>query len=124
LWGIRFSFVVTVAWIAAIVRKNEMSMDRRAIEHLEALARLELNEEERVKLAAELGRIVEFVEKLQSVDTTGVEAERHGDHLDAEHLRDDEPRPGLDRDHVLHQAPDATDGFLRVPRVIERDDGS
>jgi len=81
-----------------------------------------LGEEERATLAVELGRIVEFVEKLRSVDTTGVEKVPSLVHLDPEHVREDEPRPGLDRVEVLRLAPDAADGFFSVPRAIERDD--
>ncbi len=97
-----------------------MNIDRDTIEHLEALARIELDEEERERLAEQLGRIVAFVEKLQSVDTSGVERVDNGA-SGAERLRDDISEPGLDRDDVLSQAPDAAEGWFRVPRVIDRD---
>jgi aspartyl-tRNA(Asn)/glutamyl-tRNA(Gln) amidotransferase subunit C len=97
-----------------------MNIDRDTIEHLEALARIELDEEERERLAEQLGRIVAFVEKLQSVDTSGVERVDNGA-SGAERLRDDVKEPGLNRDDVLSQAPDAAEGWFRVPRVIDRD---
>jgi aspartyl-tRNA(Asn)/glutamyl-tRNA(Gln) amidotransferase subunit C len=101
-----------------------MKIDRKLIEHLESLARIELTEGEREKLAEQLGRIVAFVETLQSVDTSGVEVTRLVTHSDDEHLREDQSATGLDREAVLDQAPDAVDGFFRVPRVIDRDEGA
>lgn len=97
-----------------------MNIDRDTIEHLEALARIELGEEERERLAEQMGRIVAFVEKLQSVDTSGVGSVDNGA-SGAERLRDDTSEPGLDREDVLSQAPDAAEGCFRVPRVIDRD---
>jgi aspartyl-tRNA(Asn)/glutamyl-tRNA(Gln) amidotransferase subunit C len=100
-----------------------MKIDRETIEHLEALARIELGEEERERLAEQMGRIVAFVEKLQSVDTSGVVGDERVENgvTGAERLRDDKSDPGLDRDDVLSQAPDAAEGCFRVPRVIDRD---
>ncbi len=37
-------------------------------------------------------------------------------------FRPDEVTPSLDRDEVLEQAPDAVDGFFRVPRIMESGD--
>ena len=101
-----------------------MTIDRKLIEHLERLARIDLADDEKKTLADQLARIVQFVEKIQSVDTSGVDTSPLAGHIDAERVRDDEPAAGLDRDLALGQAPDAADGFFRVPPVIDRgDDG-
>jgi aspartyl-tRNA(Asn)/glutamyl-tRNA(Gln) amidotransferase subunit C len=100
-----------------------MAIDRKLIAHLEGLARIRLGAEERDALAADLERIVRFVESIRSVDTSGAGAVSPLGHLDAEHLRDDEPVAGLDSDSVLRRAPDSQGGFFRVPPVIERGDG-
>jgi aspartyl-tRNA(Asn)/glutamyl-tRNA(Gln) amidotransferase subunit C len=95
-------------------------IDKADILHLEKLARIELSETEREKLAEQLARIVEFCEQLQRVDTDGVEPTStvvHGAHHGP---RKDTSYPGLDRDVVLSQAPDAVNGFFRVPKIIER----
>jgi aspartyl-tRNA(Asn)/glutamyl-tRNA(Gln) amidotransferase subunit C len=99
-----------------------MKFDRDLIGHLERLARIELSDDEREKLSGQLEAIVEFVEKLQSVDTSGVEATRLIDHLDEERTREDEPVAGLHSEDVMERAPDAADGYFRVPRVIDRGD--
>lgn len=97
-----------------------MKIDRSTIEHLEKLSRLRLGSDQVERITEQLNRIVEFVEKLQSVDTSRVPPTRLISHGEEEHLREDEVRPGLDREVVLGQAPDRTEEFFRVPRVIDR----
>ena len=101
-----------------------MAIDREDIRHLEKLSRLELAPDEVETISEQVGRIVEFVQKLQSADTSKVEATKLIAHDDEEHLREDELVPGLPRETVLGQAPDADDEFFRVPRVIDREDGA
>ena len=100
-----------------------MSFDRKQIEHLERLARIDLTEDEKRTLERELERIVQFVEKVQSVDTSALGGSSPTGHSDTERVRDDTPAAGLDRDRALGQAPDAVDGFFRVPPVIDRSEG-
>lgn len=99
-----------------------MTIDKQTIEHLERLARITLRDDEVEPLTKELDRIVRFVEKLQSVETAGVVAAKLVPQTEEARLRNDEVKPGLERDCVLEQAPDAAKGCFRVPRVIERHD--
>ena len=99
-----------------------MTIDKKTIEHLERLARITLRDDEVEPLTRELDRIVRFVEKLQSVDTAGVETAKLAPQAVVARLRTDEAQAGLERDRVLEQAPDAMKGCFRVPRVIERHD--
>jgi aspartyl-tRNA(Asn)/glutamyl-tRNA(Gln) amidotransferase subunit C len=95
-------------------------IDKAMIQHLEKLARIELSAEERQRFAEQLPRIVEYCEQLQRLETDEVaptSAVVHGTKVE---LRNDEPKPGLDRDPVLAEAPDAKNGFFRVPKIIER----
>ena len=101
-----------------------MTIDRDTIKHLEKLARLELSPDEVAPITEQLNRIVEFVQKLQSVDTSNVEATKLIALASEEHLRDDNQVDGLERETVLGQAPDATEEFFRVPRVIDRGDSA
>jgi aspartyl-tRNA(Asn)/glutamyl-tRNA(Gln) amidotransferase subunit C len=100
-----------------------MKIDDKLIRHLEHLARIDLGEDERRLFRDQLTRIIEFVETLQSVDTSAAGAAPLVSHLDKEHMREDEPVDGLSRDDILDQAPDTADGFFRVPPVIDRGDG-
>lgn len=100
-----------------------MKIDDKLIRRLEHLARIDLGEDERRLFRDQLTRIIEFVETLQSVDTSADGAAPLVSHLDKEHMREDEPVDGLSRDDILDQAPDTADGFFRVPPVIDRGDG-
>jgi aspartyl-tRNA(Asn)/glutamyl-tRNA(Gln) amidotransferase subunit C len=100
-----------------------MAIDRKLIEHLEQLARIELAEDEREILADQLAEIVRFVEKVQSVDTSDAMADSFARRAGTGHDRNDAPVAGLAREEALDGAPDSTDGFFRVPPVIDRGDG-
>lgn len=95
-----------------------MKIDRKLIAHLEKLSRIELPEGSVEKIAAQLDRIVAYVEQLQKVDTSGVSPTRFAVSVGQEHMRADDVKAGLGRDEVLSQAPDAEQGLFRVPRII------
>lgn len=78
------------------------------------LSRLRLGDEEIDRLAGELSSILDHVDKLAEVDIEGVEPTSHVVPLENV-LRDDVPRPSLDRDVALSQAPDPFEGAFRVP---------
>jgi aspartyl-tRNA(Asn)/glutamyl-tRNA(Gln) amidotransferase subunit C len=80
------------------------------------LARLSLTAEEKEIFARQLQQVLAYAESIQALDTTGVEPMSHA--AFAEVLRDDEARPGLDRERVLEQAPDTDGSLFRVPRII------
>jgi aspartyl-tRNA(Asn)/glutamyl-tRNA(Gln) amidotransferase subunit C len=86
------------------------------VERVARLARLSLTAEERRLFARQLEDILAWAESLQALDTSGVPPMSHP--REAEALREDEPRAGLDRDTAFAAAPDAEDGLFRVPRVI------
>ncbi|HEY7509882.1 MAG TPA: Asp-tRNA(Asn)/Glu-tRNA(Gln) amidotransferase subunit GatC [Vicinamibacteria bacterium] len=86
------------------------------VEHVARLARLSLTPEEKERFARELQEILSYAETIQALDTESVEPMSHAAATGA--LRDDDPRPGLDRERVLAEAPDAEAGLFRVPRVI------
>jgi aspartyl-tRNA(Asn)/glutamyl-tRNA(Gln) amidotransferase subunit C len=95
-----------------------MALDKAAVAHIAALARIRLTEEELEPLAAELSQILTWVEQLAEVDTadvppmTSVAAMRLP-------LREDEVTDGDRRDDILANAPQAARGFLAVPKVVE-----
>jgi len=86
------------------------------VAHVARLARLSLTDEERGVFARQLEEILAWAESLQALDTSAVPPMSHP--REAEALRDDEPRAGLDRESAFAAAPDAADGLFRVPRVI------
>ncbi|MDD5557214.1 MAG: Asp-tRNA(Asn)/Glu-tRNA(Gln) amidotransferase subunit GatC [bacterium] len=95
-----------------------MTIGRDEVEHVARLARLRLTDEERERFTAQLAAILDYVRKLNEIDTAGVEPTAHVLPL-RNVTRPDEVRPSLEREGVLRLAPRADDGFIMVPRVIE-----
>lgn len=82
------------------------------------LGRLKLSEEEAEQYTTQLNDILQFVEKLNELDTEAVEPTSHV--LPMQNvLREDEVRPSLERDKALANAPEQQDGMFRVPAVFE-----
>jgi len=81
------------------------------------LARLELSAAEAERLAPQFERILAAFRVLAQVELAGVDPlVTPGEPCDV--LRDDLPRPGLDRAALLERAPQHEDGFFRAPRTI------
>ncbi|HVF53137.1 MAG TPA: Asp-tRNA(Asn)/Glu-tRNA(Gln) amidotransferase subunit GatC [Actinomycetota bacterium] len=95
-----------------------MGLDRAAVDHVARLARLDLSEEEREKMRAELTVILEHAERIQALDLDGVEPTSHSLPL-KNVLRPDEVRPSLSPEDAIAGAPKAEDGRFHVPRIIE-----
>jgi aspartyl-tRNA(Asn)/glutamyl-tRNA(Gln) amidotransferase subunit C len=89
-------------------------LDREQVLHVAKLARLRLSDDEVDRMAGELSQILEHVETMNELDLEGVEPTSHVVDL-TNVLREDVPRPGLDKETALAQAPDAADGGFRVP---------
>ncbi len=89
-----------------------------SIEHLSKLARLSLSEEEKKLYESQLNGILDFMETLNGLDTKDIEPTSHVVSLDNVE-REDAPRPCLEREEALMNAPDRTEKFYRVPKIIE-----
>jgi aspartyl-tRNA(Asn)/glutamyl-tRNA(Gln) amidotransferase subunit C len=87
------------------------------VRHVAKLARLQLDEQQLRKYAAQLESILEYVAKIQQVDVSGVEPMAHAVPL-TNVLRDDEPSAGLPIEQVLQNAPETNGRFFKVPKVI------
>ena len=95
-----------------------MALDKAAVAHIAALARIKLSEAELEPLAGELSQILTWVEQLNEVDTTGV-APMASAAAATLPMRDDEVTDGGCRDEILGNAPRPARGFFTVPKVIE-----
>ncbi len=81
------------------------------------LARLALTDAEVERLRGELGAILDYVEKLRALDTTGVEPMTHAVPMDCP-LREDTAGPSLSADEALGQAPRRDEEFFEVPHIL------
>jgi len=95
-----------------------MQIDTTLISRLEKLARLQLDDAERSKLTGDLQRILDMVDKLQELDTSGVEPLVYLSESENA-LRDDEIAQQLTQSEALQNAPKHDGQFFRVPKMIE-----
>ncbi|MGH7361148.1 MAG: Asp-tRNA(Asn)/Glu-tRNA(Gln) amidotransferase subunit GatC [Candidatus Methylomirabilales bacterium] len=96
-----------------------MKITLQEVEHVARLARLALSEEEKDQMRSQLDRILGYIEKLNQLDTTGVEPTSHVIPM-TNVLRDDARVPSVPREEALANAPDRREGFFQVPRIIEQ----
>lgn len=93
-------------------------IDEKLVRQVARLARLELSEEELRRYREQLGRILEAMKELESVDTSSVAPTSHVLGL-TDVLRPDEARPFANREALLAAAPQREGDYFRVPKVIE-----
>jgi len=89
------------------------------IDHLAHLSRLQFDGEEKESIRKDLEQMIGFVEKLQELDTTGVEPLRHMS-FEINKLREDEVRGSVSREVALQNAGRHNDAFFLVPKVIAK----
>jgi aspartyl-tRNA(Asn)/glutamyl-tRNA(Gln) amidotransferase subunit C len=88
------------------------------VAHVAKLARLNLSEEETKLYQAQLGRVLEYAEKLRELDTSQVESAAHAIPI-FNVWRDDEPRSWLTAEEALSDAPRQANGLFIVTKVVE-----
>lgn len=94
-----------------------MSVTMKDVEHIAALAKLEFSDAEKEKFTHQFNDILQYMEQLNSVDTTNIEPLAQV--IDLENIfRDDVVTPSTPTDIALKNAPAATDEHFKVPKVI------
>lgn len=94
-----------------------MKITPEQVRHVAGLARLQIDPTGIEKLAGELAGILAYVEKLNEVETRGVEPTAHAIAL-TNALRDDVVKAHLPREQALQNAPSQEEGSFVVPKVI------
>ncbi len=95
-----------------------MQITKEEIEHIAVLARLCLSEEEKELFVLQLSSILDYVEKLNELDTKDIEPTSHVLSLNNV-MRDDLQAASLHREDAMVNAPSHTEKFYRVPKIIE-----
>ncbi len=95
-----------------------MSLTLQDVEHIATLARLQLTDEQKQRYRGQLSTILDHIAKLQELDTRDVPPTTGGS-LTEMPLRADEPRPSLDTDALLKNAPAKEGKQFKVPAVFE-----
>lgn len=95
-----------------------MKMTNEQVAKVAQLARLDLPQEELLKLAGDMEAILAYVDKLNELDTEGIEPTAHAVPMDNA-FRTDEAHASIGIDKALANAPQADDDCFVVPKVIE-----
>jgi len=98
--------------------ENLMEDSRELIDYVANLSRIELAEHERETFRVQIGEILEFIQKLNELDTTGVEPMVHSLHL-TNVFRSDEVKPSLERQAALKNAPARSEDSYKVPAILD-----
>ena len=93
-------------------------IDDETMENVCILAKLSLTEDEKEKAKEDMQKMLDYVDKLDELDTSSVEPMSHifGDQ---NVFREDVVTNGDDRDNMLKNAPAEKDGTYKVPRTVE-----
>ena len=95
-----------------------MEVTDELIGNLARLSRLQFNEQEKEDIKKDLQRMIQFVDKLNEVDTTGVEPLLHMSEV-VDRYRADRVEGSMNREEALKNAPLADTQFFKVPKVIK-----
>jgi aspartyl-tRNA(Asn)/glutamyl-tRNA(Gln) amidotransferase subunit C len=104
-----------------------MTLTLEEVEHIAALARLELDAEELERYRQQLSAILDYAARLRELDTSEIlpttrvlpQSSIPGSDDVPPALREDEPAPGLTTEDLLRSAPDSVHQQYRVPPIME-----
>ena len=99
----------------------EQRIDQTQVKKVAKLSRLELSDAEVEEFAGQLSAVIEYVEKMNELDTSDVEPLAHCLPV-SNVLREDTGRESMGTETTLANAPECDDQFFRVPKIL--DDGS
>ena len=88
------------------------------IDYVGILAKLELSKEEKEEAKKDMGRMLDYIDKLNELDTGGVEPMSHVFSMNNV-FREDVVTNGDDRDDILKNAPEQKEGAFKVPKTVE-----
>ena len=96
-----------------------MEVNDQLVDKLANLSRLQFDSAEKVAIKEELQSMIQFIDKLNELDTTGVEPLLHmSDNVNV--LRADEVQGSISREDALKNAPVHDEQFFKVPKVIQK----
>tara|TARA_B100000941_G_scaffold283590_1_gene253278 strand:- start:175 stop:456 length:282 start_codon:yes stop_codon:yes gene_type:complete len=93
-------------------------MDKKTVTTISYLSRLKIDGEKEEKIIKDLDNIIEFVDKLNDVDTSNIEPLTNPLEKTAKTRKDEVTAKNLKKE-LLEVAPSANEDFFLVPRVVE-----
>ena len=97
-----------------------MKVTESDVLHVAALAHLELTPDERAGMLTDLNNILQYIDRLNELDTTDVPPASGGIVAPVLAMRNDELRPCLTHEEAIANAPQTDGTYFKVPKVIER----
>ena len=95
-----------------------MKITREEVEHVAKLARLALEDQEITSLTSQMDAILDYVDKLNELDTAGIEPTAHAVPMDNA-FREDRTAAAIGIERALANAPAKSGSCFKVPKVIE-----
>ncbi len=96
--------------------ENVLSKDE--IYYIAKLSRLKLNENEVSEFTSQINSILDYMQKLNELDTTGIEPDSHAFKV-VNVFRDDKIKESFPNDVIIKNAPEQEDNCYKVPKIIE-----
>jgi aspartyl-tRNA(Asn)/glutamyl-tRNA(Gln) amidotransferase subunit C len=97
-----------------------MRITDKDVNYVADLANLELTAEERQRMLCDLNSILEYINRLNELDTADVAPMTQTTLQSGDAMRDDALQPCLPHEVALENAPDSDGDFFKVPKVIEK----
>ncbi len=93
-------------------------ISRDDVQHLAQLSSLALSDQEVDGLRADIASILDYIDQLQDLDTSGIEPTYQVTDLENVWRDDIVDDYGIDRNDLIELAPDSQDGQIKVPKVL------
>lgn len=95
-----------------------MEIDAKMVEYVAELSKLRLTEDEKVLMQQDLTRVLQYMDILNSLDTSAVQPLTHVSGVENV-LREDVAADSFGRDKILQNAIAVEDGCFKVPQTVE-----
>ena len=96
------------------------NLSKEQVDHIASLARIGISDEENKKLQSDLGAFLDYVDKLDKVDVSGVEPTAHISGLENETRQDENGSTHADPKILADMAPDKKDRYVKVKQVLNK----
>ncbi len=100
------------------IKGGEMGITEKEVDYIAELARLQLNKIERDQYTNDLNQILSYVDKLNELNTNGIDPTTHVVEL-TNILRKDREEPSSVQGKILNNAPEIENGCFKVKKIIE-----
>lgn len=123
-YAIVFRVFIVLVIVKALIKKSKKRISMahiitdETIEYVGILAKLELNEEEKEQAKKDMVKMLDYIDKLNELDTESVEPMSHAFDL-SNVFREDVVVNGDDRENILANAPEKKEGAFVVPITVE-----